>query len=114
MLQRRSPALAGTLRERVTLQRRAADANGDPLGPWEDQFVSPARVLARTQGEVVLESRIAGVQPVEVTLRLDRQTALIDTDWRLLFLGWPFGVTAVAVDELAAIVTLLAVRSRDQ
>ena len=74
--------------------------------------MSPARVLARTSGEVVLESRIAGVQPVEVTLRLDRLTALIDTDWRLMWLGWPFGVTAVAVDELAAVVTLLAVRSR--
>jgi head-tail adaptor len=112
MLQRRSPALAGLLRESVTLQLRGLDVNGDRLGPWQDQFAAPARVLSRTSGEVVLAQRIAGTQPVEVTLRLDRFSALIDTEWRLVWLDWPFQITAVAVDEVAQAVTLLAVRSR--
>jgi hypothetical protein len=113
MLQKRQPKLAGLLRESVTLQRRALDANGDRLGPWQDEFAAPARVLNRTQGEAVLDQRIAGIQPVEVTLRLDRFSALIETDWRLVWLGWNFGITALAVDELAQAVSLVALRSRD-
>lgn len=112
MLQKRQPALAGLLRDTVTLQRRALDTHGDRLGEWEDVFASPARVLSRTQGEAVLAQRVAGVQPVEVTMRLHPFTAAVDTDWRVLWLGWAFDITAVAVDELAAVVTLLAVRSR--
>jgi hypothetical protein len=113
MLQKRAPLLAGLLRETVTLQRRTLDLNGDRLGPWADEFASPARVLHRTAGEAVLAQRLAGVQPVEVTLRLNAFSAAVDTDWRLVWLGWDFGITAVAVDELAAVVTLLAVRVRD-
>ena len=113
MLQKRQPGLAGVLREAVTLQQHALDANGDRLGPWTDEFATVARVIAKTGGEGVLAQRIAGVQPVEVTLRLDAFTARIDTDWRLVWLAWPFEVTAVAVDELAATVTLLAVRARE-
>ena len=113
MLQKRQPKLAGLLRQVVTLQRRTADANGDRLGPWADQFTAAARVLERTQGEAVLAQRVAGVQPLEVTLRMTRSAALIDTDWRLVWRGWNFGITAVAVDELVAAVNLLAVRSRD-
>jgi len=113
MLQKRQPKLAGLLRESVTLQRRALDANGDRLGPWADDFTGPARVVAKVAGETVLAQRIAGVQPIEITMRLDLFSAAIDTDWRLLWLGWPFEITAVAVDELAATMILLAVRSRD-
>jgi Phage head-tail joining protein len=112
MLQKRAPALAGLLRETITLQRRALDANGDRLGPWADEFASPARVLHRTVGETVLAQRLAGVQPVEVTLRLNTMSAAVDTDWRFMWLGWAFEITAVSVDELAAVVTVLAVRSR--
>jgi head-tail adaptor len=113
MLQKRQPGLAGVLRETVTLQQHALDANGDRLGPWTDMFAAPARVLARTQGEQVLQQRVAGTQPIEITLRLDRFSALIDTDWRVVWLGWPFEITAVAVDELASIVTLVALRARE-
>lgn len=111
-VQKRAPLLAGVLRETITLQRRALDANGDRLGPWVDEFASPARVLHRTVGETVFAQRIAGVQPVEITVRLNPYSAAVDTDWRLTWLGWAFEITAVAVDELAAVVTLLAVRSR--
>lgn len=113
MLQKRQRALAGLLRETVTLQRRALDANGDRLGVWTDEFESPARVLVRTQGETVLQSRIAGVQPVEITLRLNPYSAAVDTDWRVLWQGVAYGITATAPDELHSTVTLLAVRSRD-
>jgi|SRR5579864_4779078 len=113
MLQKRQPGLAGVLRETVTLQQHALDANGDRLGPWMDIFEAPARVLSRTRGEVVLQERLAGTQPVEVTLRLDRFSAQVDTDWRIVWLGWPYEITAVAVDEIAASLTILAFRSRE-
>ena len=113
MLQKRNPGLAGTLRESVVFQQHALDANGDRLGPWTDDFEAPERLVARTRGEEVLSQRIAGTQPVEITLRLDRFSARVDTDWRAVWLGWPFEITAVAVDELAATVTLLAVRARE-
>jgi head-tail adaptor len=113
MMQKRQPGLAGTLRESVILQQHALDVNGDRLGPWQDVFATPARVVARTRGEQVLEQRLAGTQPVEVTVRLDRFSAQVDTDWRLVWLNWPFEITAVAVDELAATLTLLAVRARE-
>ena len=113
MLQKRQPGLSGVLRESVTLQQHALDLNGDRLGPWTDIFAAPARVVAKTRGEEVLNQRIAGTQPVEITLRLDRFSAQVDTDWRAVWLGWPFEITAVAVDELASVVTLLAVRARE-
>ena len=113
MLQKRQPGLAGTLRESVVFQQHALDLNGDRLGPWVDVFAAPSRVVARTRGEEVLQQRIAGTQPVEITLRLDRLSAELDTDWRAVWLGWPYEITAVAVDELAATMSLLAVRSRE-
>jgi hypothetical protein len=113
MLQKRNPGLAGTLRESVIFQRHALDANGDRLGAWQDIFAAPARVIARTRGEQVLQERLAGTQPVEITLRLDRFSALLDTEWRAVWLGWPFDITAIAVDELASTVSILAVRARE-
>jgi hypothetical protein len=113
MLQKRQPALAGLLRESVTFQQHALDANGDLLGPWTDQFAAPARVAAQVRGEQALQQRIAGVQPIEITLRLDSYSARLDTDWRAVWLNWPFEITALAVDELGATVTLLAVRARE-
>jgi hypothetical protein len=113
MLQKRQPALSGLLRESVVFQQHALDLNGDRLGPWTDDFATPARVVMRTQGEVVLQQRVAGQQPVEVTVRLDRFSARLDTDWRMVWLGWPYEITAIAVDELAATVTLIALRARE-
>jgi hypothetical protein len=111
MLQKRAPALAGTLRETVTFQRRAADAAGDRSGAWADEFAAPARVQTKTAGETVLAQRIAGVHLVDVTLRLDHASATIDTDWRLVWNGWEFQITSIAVDELARVVSILAARS---
>jgi head-tail adaptor len=113
MLQKRQSGIAGLLRASVTFQQHATDANGDPLGTWTDIFVCPARVVSKTRGEAILAERLAGTQPLEVTVRLDLNTALVDTDWRLVWLNWPFEITAIAVDELLATMTLLAVRARE-
>lgn len=117
MLQKREPALAGTLRQTVTLQSRTLDINGDPLGPWQDMFTTAARVIAQPikraqQGEVVSNERRVGVQPIEVTMRLDLNTAQIDSDWRVVWLGWAFDITVMAVDEMLSVVTVFGIRSR--
>ena len=113
MLQKRQPALAKGCSRAVTFQQLPRSAWRRPAWSWAGGFATPARVLARTRGEEVLAQRVAGTQPVEVTIRLDRFSAQVDTDWRLVWLGWPFEITAIAVDELAAVVTLIAVRSRE-
>jgi hypothetical protein len=117
VLQKRQPALAGTLRQSVTLQQRALDANGDPLGAWADVFTAAARVLAQPirraqQGEIISDERRVGVQPIEITMRLDLNTATIDTDWRVVWLGWAFDITVMSVDETMAVVSIFAIRSR--
>jgi hypothetical protein len=114
---RRVPALAGMLRDTVTMQKRGPDTNGDPLGPWADQFDAAAQVLAITparpqQGEVVSDERRVGIQPIQVTLRFTPQSAVIDTDWRVVWLGWAFDLTVMDVNPIAATVTLYAIRSR--
>lgn len=117
MLQKRDPALAGQLRQTVTLQQRSDDLNGDPLGPWVDVFTSAARVVAQPikraqQGEIVSDERRVGIQPIEVTMRLDLNTATIDSDWRVVWLGWAFDITVMQVDELLTMVTVFGIRSR--
>jgi head-tail adaptor len=117
VVKKRNLGLAGSLAQTVTLQQRTNDLNGDPLGAWQDVFTTPARVIAQPikraqQGEIISNDRRVGVQPIEVTMRLDLQTAQIDSDWRIVWLGWAFDVTVMAVDELLTIVTVFGIRSR--
>lgn len=90
---------AGKLKERVTFQAQEIDDNGDRLGDWEDGFTHWARVVMRTRGEVALEQRIQGVQPVEITVLNDSATRDITTAWRALWNGQIFDIEAIAVSE---------------
>jgi hypothetical protein len=117
VLKKRNVGLAGSLAQIVTLQQRANDANGDPLGPWQDMFDAQARVIAQPikraqQGEIISNDRRVGVQPIEVTMRLDLQTAQIDSDWRMVWLGWAFDITVMSPDEYLSIITIFGIRSR--
>ncbi len=99
---------AGQLRERITLQRRTADANGDLLGPWADIATVSARVVPRTRGETALQQRIQGHQPVEATIRLTSQTRDVTNAWRFLWRGQAHDIQAVAPDERRTFLTILA------
>jgi hypothetical protein len=114
---RRIPSIAGQLRETITLQKRGPDTNGDPLGPWVDQFDTPATVLSITparpqQGEVVTDERRVGIQMIQAITRLTVPAAVIDTDWRLVWLGWAFDITVMDVNPIAGLVTMYAIRTR--
>jgi head-tail adaptor len=76
---------AGDLRERVTFQRRGELSDGfgnEVTGDWADQFTVAARVQARLGGEEVVASRLAGVQPLILTVRSSSQTRQVTSGWR--------------------------------
>lgn len=69
---------AGQMTRRVLFSQRALDANGDALGPYEPKAERSARVQALRGGEAVQEQRLAGQQPVIITVRADGATRTID------------------------------------
>lgn len=103
---------AGTLRERVTLQKRSVQANdgyGNTLSDFADQFSVDARIAPLKGGETVLAARLTGTQPVVVTVRRSSSTVLIDTDWRLVDAraGTIYNIRAVTPDEKKRHIDLL-------
>lgn len=73
---------AGALRDRVRFQRRAADANGDRLGAWKDVQTVWAQITYLRGGEGVLQERLAGNQPVVISIRDSSFARDIDNSWR--------------------------------
>jgi hypothetical protein len=66
----------------MAFRARGLDTRGDRLGPEAEQFVLPAQVQRLRGGEEVMAGRLAGKKPTLITVRLDPQSAQIDTDWR--------------------------------
>lgn len=99
---------AGKRSERPRFQQRGVDANGDRLGDWEPGFARWSQVLVRTRGEAVLQSRLQGVQPVEVTVVADSETVEITTAWRMVWKTVPYNIRAVAPGEKRDEIVILA------
>jgi len=67
MLQKRNPGLAGLLRESVTFQRRALDANGDVVGTSQDASGMYRAFLWRRGAMIEVKARIeSGHEPLDV------------------------------------------------
>lgn len=87
--------VAGELRERVTFEKRTAvdDGYGNMSGDWAGAFLddsSPqvnkqfaARIKPARGGESIQAARLAGHQPVLITVRSTVNTRTITTDWRV-------------------------------
>lgn len=75
---------AGELRERIAFDRRAivSDGYGNEQGDWQEQFVVHARIRPLRGGEQVMASRLQGVQPVIIKVRVSSWTRQIEPDWR--------------------------------
>jgi head-tail adaptor len=76
---------AGDLRERVTFQRRGELSDGfgnEQAGAWMDQFTVAARVQPRLGGEEVIAARLAGTQPLIITVRSSSDTKQVTSAWR--------------------------------
>jgi len=75
----------GELRDRITLQRRAVDGNGDRLGDWEAGTLRRwTKVVNLRGGEGVLQARLQGNQPVLLVVRADPETRAIDNSFRAI------------------------------
>lgn len=72
---------AGQLSRRVTFRRQTVDANGEASG-YEDVVTRDVRVEPLRGQESVQASRMAGEQPVKITVRRDSTTKLIDNGWQ--------------------------------
>lgn len=59
---------AGALKDLVTFQKRALDANGDALGAWEAGFSTATEITYLRGTEPVMAQRLKGVQPVILTV----------------------------------------------
>ena len=101
---------SGQRQERVTFQQRGLDANGDRLGDWDSAggFTRWARVRMLKGGEPVLQARLQGVQPVEITVLNDGSTAGITNAWRAVWGGVDFNIQAVSTSEDRSERTILA------
>lgn len=75
---------ANALTNRVRLQRREDDENGDPLGPWEDVATRRAEIVYLRGGETVMAQRLQGIQPAVVAVYADRITRAATNAWRLV------------------------------
>lgn len=99
---------AGQRRERVTFSRRAEDENGDRLGPWGDAFTRWARVKALKGGEAVIQARMQGIAPVEITVLADTATRGLTSEWRAMWQGVAYNLTAPAPSENRAEIAFMA------
>lgn len=75
---------AGRLRERLTFSKRvvASDGYGNEVTTWDAQFTVSARVLPLKGGEAVQAARLAGTQPVILSVRYSSLSILIGVDWK--------------------------------
>lgn len=77
---------AGELRERVAFERRAPADDGfgnEVSGEWTEAFRCAARIRPARGGETIQAARLAGKQPVVITVRYNSNTRTVTTDWRV-------------------------------
>lgn len=78
-------APAGQYRERVAFEYRAyfSDGYGNEQAPdWTEAFRCAARIKPARGAESIQAARLAGKQPVLITVRVSTNTKMITTDWR--------------------------------
>lgn len=76
---------SGELRERVVFQfqQSSDDGYGNTEGAWADGPTVAARIQPLRGAETVQAARLAGRQPVKITIRWSSATAAITPDWRV-------------------------------
>jgi SPP1 family predicted phage head-tail adaptor len=76
---------AGGMRSRLRFEMRpkqADDGNGNTEGAWEEQFCSAAKVEPLKGSETVIAARLAGVQPVIITIWSHCRARQVTNAWR--------------------------------
>lgn len=105
---------AGELRERVAFDQRVEldDGYGNTVGNFVEQFAVSARVRPLKGSEAVQAARLAGQQPVVITVRMSRQVRGVGPHWRArnTRTGAVYAITAppANMDERGAFLDILA------
>jgi head-tail adaptor len=75
---------AGAMRYRLKFAERdtTEDEYGNPSTGWTDRFTVSGSITAKVGGEAVDAARLAGRQPVILTVRRSPDTRLVTTDWK--------------------------------
>lgn len=79
-----APRGIGELKFRVRFDKKVAadDPAGGTMGDWTPQFTRFAAIAPNIGGEQVMAQRLTAKQPVNIFVRYDSQTLLIDPTWR--------------------------------
>jgi head-tail adaptor len=105
---------AGELRERFEFQEREklpipGDDHGVTEGGWVHRFECRAKIMPLRRGETVTASRIAGVQPYILTIRMQNAAKAVKTDWHCINkrTGEAFNIRTVEHDPKNASIDML-------
>lgn len=78
----------GNLRERVRFEARGyveGDTTGNPQsGPFAEVYTCAAEITPKLGSETVLASRLSGIQPMLITVRICAAIKDIAADWRVI------------------------------
>lgn len=108
---------SGKLKDRITFQRRALDANGDRLGAWEADFTVAAQIDWLRGSQPVMEQRLQGIRPVVLTVRDETRTRALVTPWRAVNARntqHVFEITSVTPARDAGFLDLLATAQEER
>lgn len=78
---------AGSLDARVRFDARGTDANGDPLGEFEEGFTVWARVQYLRGSESAVSNRLEGKQPVLIDIRDSAQARSVTNAMRAVIVA---------------------------
>jgi head-tail adaptor len=105
---------AGALNKRLRFEKRPAvadDGYGNVEGEWTAQFTCAARIAPLRGSETVIGQRLAGVQPVIISIRSSGQSRAVEPNWRAVDtrLGTIYNLRAGAnFDERNAMIDIIA------
>lgn len=93
---------AGRMSRRLSFQQRelVSDGYGNNQGDFAEVFIRWARIQPSLGIETVNAARLAGQQPVDITVYRDSETLDIAADWRAVDVndGTVYAITAPAID----------------
>lgn len=105
---------AGRLFESVAFDEptETLDQYGGTESGWIQRVTTRANFLNLRGGETVMASRLAGKQPVVVTIRSHTAGLAIDTDWRMrdLRTGHEYNIRSVVPSDDRQFIEITAVR----
>lgn len=101
----------GQLDSRISFSQREVDASGVRQGDWGQPLTVWAQLTWLRGGEAVLDQRLAGRQPVVITIREFAAVRSIDNSWRAVNahnLAQVFDIKSAAPSREAGFLDILA------